>query len=186
MAKANNYDFIETRAARRRCQSGILGSGPPLALRFRRSRPAQAPAASAARCGSRPMEDNRSSSLSFRQPALPKPLVPSDCASIGIIVAPYLTLIASAPPENYTTLTDVTASPTTATFPVILAGQLPHWLFRGLQCSLMLRLARPADPPGPFYRSASDHSSPPDSLRSLPARARVCRPDFQRRTMHLA
>ena len=34
------------------------------------------------------MEDGRKSSLSFHPAALPKPLVPSGCASIGIIAAP--------------------------------------------------------------------------------------------------
>jgi hypothetical protein len=36
----------------------------------------------------RPMEEGRKSSLSYRPAALPKPFVPSDCASIGIIAAP--------------------------------------------------------------------------------------------------
>ena len=80
------------------------------------------------------------------------------------------------------------ASPTTATFPVILAGRLPHWLFRGL-LNVHSRCGPhgPLTPTGPFYRSASDHSSPPDPLRSLPAGARVCRPGFPPgRTMRLA
>jgi hypothetical protein len=36
----------------------------------------------------RPMEEGRKSSLSYRPAALPKPCVPSGCASIGIIAAP--------------------------------------------------------------------------------------------------
>jgi hypothetical protein len=36
----------------------------------------------------RPMEEGRKSSLSYRPAALPKPFVPSGCASIGIIAAP--------------------------------------------------------------------------------------------------
>ena len=36
----------------------------------------------------RPMEEGRKSSLSSRPAALPKPFVPSGCASIGIIAAP--------------------------------------------------------------------------------------------------
>src|SRR6185312_7902669 len=42
-------------------------------------------------------------------------------------------------------------------------------------------------PKGVFSRSASDHSSPPDPPRVLPAGARVCRPGFPPgRTVHLA
>ena len=41
-------------------------------------------------------------------------------------------------------------------------------------------------PKGVFSRSASDHSSPPDPPRVLPAGARVCRPGFPPgRTVHL-
>jgi transposase-like protein len=41
-------------------------------------------------------------------------------------------------------------------------------------------------PEGSFSRSASDHSSPPDPPRVLPAGARVCRPGFPPgRTVHL-
>jgi hypothetical protein len=72
--------------------------------------------------------------------------------------------------------------------PRYLAGRLPHWLFRGL-LNVHSRFGPhgPLNPTGPFYRSASDHSSPPDSLRSLPAGARVCRPGFPPgRTMRLA
>jgi hypothetical protein len=36
----------------------------------------------------RPMEEGRKSSLLYRPAALPKPFVPSGCASIGIIAAP--------------------------------------------------------------------------------------------------
>jgi len=36
----------------------------------------------------RPMEEGRKSSQSYRPAALPKPSVPSGCASIGIIAAP--------------------------------------------------------------------------------------------------
>jgi hypothetical protein len=52
------------------------------------------PASSQGRGGSRsplrvrPMEEGRKSSLSYRPAALPKPVVPSGCASIGIIAAP--------------------------------------------------------------------------------------------------
>ena len=41
-------------------------------------------------------------------------------------------------------------------------------------------------PKGVFSRGASDHSSPPDPPRVLPAGARVCRPGFPPgRTVHL-
>ena len=68
--------------------------------------------------------------------------------------------------------------------PVVLAGRLLRWLFRGL---LGVRPARSADlQKEAFSQSASDHSSPPDPPRVLPAGARVCRPGLSPgRTVHL-
>ena len=69
------------------------------------------------------------------------------------------------------------ASPGAAAFPVIGAGRLPHWPFRGL-----LDVHSRCGPRGPltlfraFSQSASDHLSPPGPLQVLPAGARVCRP----------
>ena len=68
--------------------------------------------------------------------------------------------------------------------PVVLAGRLLRWHFRGL---LGVRHARSADlQKEAFSQSASDHSSPPGPPRVLPAGARVCRPGLPPgRTVHL-
>jgi len=79
------------------------------------------------------------------------------------------------------------ASSMTSAFPKVMAGRLPHWLFRGLlnvhsRCSPHGSLT----PEGAFSRSASGHSSPLDPPRVFPAGARVCRPGFAPgRKMHL-
>lgn len=79
------------------------------------------------------------------------------------------------------------ASPTASAFPVIGAGRLPHWIFRGL-LGVHSRSGPcgPLTPEGAFSRGASGHSSPPDPPRVLPAGARVRRPGFPPgKTVHL-
>ena len=78
------------------------------------------------------------------------------------------------------------ASRTPSAFPVVVAGRLPHWPYRGLlgvHCTL--RPTRPLTPlKGAVSESASDHSSPPDPPPVLPAGTPFAGRDFHPRILH--